>query len=94
MWGEFTLSPKGQITLPKDLRDALGLQPGDQLVFSVIDGEVVMIPKSINFNDLAGLLGSPPNGRASLEEIDAAVTDAAGNDVVDEGRRSKSDIAA
>ncbi|MBY4629648.1 AbrB family transcriptional regulator [Rhizobium sp. H4] len=94
MWGEFTLSPKGQITLPKDLRDALGLQPGDQLVFSVIDGEVVMTPKSINFNDLAGLLGSPPNGRASLEEIDAAVTDAAGNDVVDEGRRSKSDIAA
>ncbi|WET76164.1 hypothetical protein [Rhizobium croatiense] len=53
-----------------------------------------MTPKSINFNDLAGLLGSPPNGRASLEEIDAAVTDAAGNDVVDEGRRSKSDIAA
>ncbi|MBY4610369.1 AbrB/MazE/SpoVT family DNA-binding domain-containing protein [Rhizobium sp. 9T] len=94
MWGEFTLSPKGQITIPKDLRDTLGLQPGDQLVFSVIDGEVVMTPKSINFNDLAGLLGSPPNGRASLEEIDAAVTDAAGNDVVDEGRRSKSDIAA
>ncbi|MBX5158526.1 MULTISPECIES: AbrB/MazE/SpoVT family DNA-binding domain-containing protein [unclassified Rhizobium] len=94
MWGEFTLSPKGQITLPKDLRDALGLRPGDQLVFSVIDGEVVMTPKSINFNDLAGLLGAPPNGRASLEEIDVAVTDAAGSDVVDEARRSKSDIAA
>ncbi|MBX5171466.1 AbrB/MazE/SpoVT family DNA-binding domain-containing protein [Rhizobium sp. NZLR1b] len=94
MWGEFTLSPKGQITLPKDLRDALGLRPGDQLVFSVIDGEVVMTPKSINFNDLAGLLGAPPNGRGSLEEIDVAVTDAAGSDVVDEARRSKSDIAA
>lgn len=88
------LSPKGQITLPKELRDALGLQPGDQLVFSVIDGEVVMTPKSINFNDLAGLLGSPPNGRASLEEIDAAVTEAAGSDVVNEAARSKSDVAA
>ncbi|WP_246762771.1 hypothetical protein [Rhizobium sp. NZLR1] len=53
-----------------------------------------MTPKSINFNDLAGLLGAPPNGRASLEEIDVAVTDAAGSDVVDEARRSKSDIAA
>ncbi|MBX5011499.1 AbrB/MazE/SpoVT family DNA-binding domain-containing protein [Rhizobium lentis] len=94
MWGEFTLSPKGQITLPKELRDALGLQPGDQLVFSIIDGEVVITPKSINFNDLAGLLGAPANGRASLEEIDAAVTGAAGSDVVNEATRSKSDVAA
>lgn len=94
MRGEFTLSPKGQITLPKELRDALGLQPGDRLVFSIIDGEVVMTPKSINFNDLAGLLGSPPNGRASLEEIDAAVTEAAGSDVADEAARPNSDIAA
>jgi len=54
----------------------------------------VITPKSINFNDLAGLLGSPPNGRASLEEIDATVTDAAGSDVVDEATRSKSDVAA
>jgi len=94
MRGEFTLSPKGQITLPKELRDALGLQPGDQFVFSIIDGEVVITPKSINFNDLAGLLGSPPNGPASLEEIDAAVTGAAGSDVVNEATRSKSDVAA
>ncbi len=94
MRGEFILSPKGQITLPKELRDALGLQPGDQLVFSIIDGEVVITPKSINFNDLAGLLGSPPNGRASLEDIDATVTEAAGSDVVNEAARSKSDRAA
>ena len=94
MQGEFTLSPKGQITLPKELRDLLGLQPGDQLVFSIIDGEVVITPKSINFNDLAGLLGSPPNGPASLEEIDAAVTEVAGSDVVNEAARSKSDVAA
>ncbi len=53
-----------------------------------------MTPKSINFNDLAGLLGSPPNGRASLEEIDAAVTEAAGSDVADEAARPNSDIAA
>ncbi|MBY5570900.1 AbrB/MazE/SpoVT family DNA-binding domain-containing protein [Rhizobium leguminosarum] len=93
MRGEFTLSAKGQITLPKELRDTLGLQPGDQLVFSIIDGEVVITPKSINFNDLAGLLGSPPNGRASLKEIDATVTNAAGSDVVNEATRSKSDVA-
>ncbi len=94
MRGELILSPKGQVTFPKEMREALGLEPGDQLVFSIIDGELVITPKSINFNDLAGLLGTPPNGSASLDDIDAAVTEAAGGDVVDETTRSASGIAA
>jgi len=94
MRGEFILSSKGQITFPKELREALGLQPGDQLVFSIVDGELVVTPKSLDFNDLAGLMGTPPKGSASLEEIDATVTDAAGGDVVDEARPSRSDVAA
>jgi len=34
--------------------------------------------KNIDFNDLAGFLGAPPKGRATLEEIDETVTRAAG----------------
>jgi len=83
MGWEVVVSSKGQVTLPKDMREALDLRPGDQLVYSIIDGEVVLTPKNIDFNDLAGLLGKPPKGRATLEEIDETVSKAAGHNVVD-----------
>ncbi|MDR0509138.1 MAG: AbrB/MazE/SpoVT family DNA-binding domain-containing protein [Candidatus Methanoplasma sp.] len=31
--------PEGQITLPKDFREILGVTPGDQVVLAGIDGE-------------------------------------------------------
>ncbi len=35
---------KGQITVPKAVRDALGLKTGDQLVFVIEDGRAYMYP--------------------------------------------------
>ena len=35
------VSEKGQITLPKKLRDRLGIRPGDQLVFAEQAGQLV-----------------------------------------------------
>jgi antitoxin PrlF len=37
-----TITSKGQLTIPKDVRDRLGLQTGDRLVFE-IDGDSVRI---------------------------------------------------
>ncbi|MGK6312005.1 AbrB/MazE/SpoVT family DNA-binding domain-containing protein [Neorhizobium sp. DT-125] len=90
---EVTLSPKGQVTIPKEMREALGLQPGDHLIYSVVDGDVVLTPKNVNFNDLAGLLGKPPRGRASLEEIDATVLKAGGANASDTHDDSQADAA-
>ncbi len=40
-----TLTSKGQVTIPKRIRDALGLLPGTAVAFSVnADGEVVLHP--------------------------------------------------
>jgi antitoxin PrlF len=80
---DLTLSPKGQITLPKDLREKLNLRPGDQMIYTIIDGQIVITPKNVDFNDLAGLLGAPPRGHATLEEIDDAVAQAAGANALD-----------
>ncbi|MBA3041469.1 MAG: AbrB/MazE/SpoVT family DNA-binding domain-containing protein [Alphaproteobacteria bacterium] len=91
---EVTLSPKGQVTIPKEMRDILGLRPGDQVIYSVIDGEIVVTPKNIDLKDLAGLLGAPPNGPATLEEIDKAVAEAAGASVLSTAGDEKSDVAA
>jgi AbrB family looped-hinge helix DNA binding protein len=91
---EVTLSAKGQITIPKEMREMLNLQPGDQMIYSIIDGEVVITPKNVNFNDLAGLLGEPPNGTATLEEIDETVLQAAGANALDTEDADASDVAA
>jgi antitoxin PrlF len=91
---EVTLSAKGQVTIPKDMREILDLQPGDQLIYSIIDGQVIITPKNVNFNDLAGMLGRPPNGPATLEQIDQSVLQAAGDNVFDVDDDAEADVAA
>ncbi len=91
---ESVLSAKGQVTIPKEMREALNLRTGDQLIYSLVDGEIVVTPKNIDFKDLAGFLGDPPNGPATLDEIDAAVMQAAGDSVLDTDDSSNSDVAA
>ena len=88
-----TMSPKGQITLPKELREQLGIKTGDEVVCTVLNGQIVMTPKSIDFNDLAGFLGNPPNGPATLEEIDATVRQAGGRAAVSGIHTLKDDAA-
>ena len=39
-----TLTSKGQITIPKKVREALGLRPGDQVDFEVMEGEARLRP--------------------------------------------------
>jgi len=42
---ETTLTSKGQATIPKHIRDSLGLKPGSKLVFDLNDqGEIVLRP--------------------------------------------------
>ncbi|MDR6758872.1 AbrB family looped-hinge helix DNA binding protein [Mycoplana sp. BE70] len=89
-----TVSSKGQVTMPKEMREELHLRPGDQLIYSIIDGQVVVTPKNVDFNDLAGLLGSPPNGRFTLQEIDEAVLQAAGTNALDVSDDESPDAAA
>lgn len=60
-----TLTSKGQVTVPKKIRDYLGLQPGSAVGFSLgPDGEVILRPahaerrprRAGRFNKLRGTL--------------------------------------
>ena len=67
-----TITSKGQMTLPKEVRDRLNLKPGDRLDVSVRDHHIVLIPKTLHIADLVGVLPRPTR-RCSLEETNEAI---------------------
>lgn len=57
MTADATLTSKGQTTIPKEIRDELGMKPGDRMTFTLMpDSTVVMRVKSKKLSDLAGTL--------------------------------------
>lgn len=52
------LSSKGQLTVPKAVREALGLNEGDELVFRV-EGNRAVMARTDNFLRLAGSISVP-----------------------------------
>jgi AbrB family looped-hinge helix DNA binding protein len=54
---ESAVTSKGQITIPVEVRRAMGLQPQDRVVFTVMpDGTTVMRAKTRTLKELAGSL--------------------------------------
>ncbi len=52
-----TLTSKGQLTLPKEIREHLGLKPGDRVVFEVEEGGArLRIEKRRALEELKGSL--------------------------------------
>lgn len=55
-----TLTSKGQTTIPKEIRERLGLEAGDKLTFTALaDGTVDMRAKTRRLLHLAGSLARP-----------------------------------
>ena len=54
---EATLTSKGQVTIPADIRKAMGLSAQDRVVFTrLVDGTTIMRAKTRSIVDLKGLL--------------------------------------
>ncbi len=69
-----TLTSKGQVTIPKEVRDHLKLRAGDRLNFVVsAEGEVLLKPAKLHVRDLYGLLQRKGRRPVSIEDMDAAV---------------------
>lgn len=71
--------PKGQITIPKDIRDALGIKPGDRLVL-VKDGDHVIMQNSAMYalrmfgEALGGAEGAAAAGLDNDEDVARLLT--------------------
>lgn len=75
-----TVTSKGQVTIPKAVRRALGIKEGDGLVFEVGDGEARLrvVRKPVSFADYEGAWREGEG--MSWEEVNAYVRDLRGHD--------------
>ena len=79
-----TVTSKGQVTIPKEVRDRLRIGTGDRLSFVVReDGVVELRPETADLRVLYGVLEYKGKPR-SVEEMDEAIRDA----VAEPGRRT------
>ena len=71
------LTSKGQITIPKPIRDRLGVDTGDRVEFVELDnGGFAMVPATRDVSSLKGLV--PAARTVSLEAMRQAVRSRAG----------------
>jgi AbrB family looped-hinge helix DNA binding protein len=63
-----TLTSKGQVTIPKEIRDALGLKVHDRVNFIERNGEIVIKPLKGNILDLKGSV-KPKKRPENFEEV-------------------------
>lgn len=72
-----TLTTKGQITLPKPIRDRLRLQTGDTVDFVVDDaGEIRVRAGHVDIQSLRGSLHQRGRRAVSVEAMDDAIRSA------------------
>ncbi len=75
-----TLTSKGQVTIPKALRERLGLEAGDRLEFVLHeDGKVEIVPLDDSIKALKGIV--KVTRAATIEEMNEAIAAAASGDI-------------
>jgi antitoxin PrlF len=69
-----TITAKGQITIPVEIRQALGLDAGDQIAFEeVAPGQYAFVPaQKKSVKDLKGMFGTAKR-IVSIEEMNAVI---------------------
>jgi antitoxin PrlF len=73
---EMRVTSKGQVTLPKEVRERLGIRRGGSVSFVVGEDRVEMQPAGLSVTRLAGILGKPRK-RVTLKQMDDAIAKAA-----------------
>ena len=68
-----TMTSKGQVTIPKAIRDRLGLEKGDRLEFIARPDGTILVRRSetIDIRDLFGMFKATRH--ATIEEMNEAI---------------------
>lgn len=69
-----TVTSKGQITIPQEVRERLQLKMGDRVDFLISDdGRVLMQPALLPVTALKGILHRAKGRNVSIDEMNAAI---------------------
>ena len=73
-----TVTSKGQVTIPKEIRDYLKLDAGSRIDFVIdADGQVKLIPLNVPAKALSGILHRKGMKAATVEEMESAIVEGA-----------------
>lgn len=75
-----TLTSRGQTTIPKSIRDALHLQPGDRVEFILEEDRVILRRADADLTALDGLLDRSDQEPVSIEAMHEAIAQGAGGE--------------
>lgn len=65
-----SLTSKGQITIPAEIRRQMNLEPQDKVVFTVLpNGTTVMRTKKRQIKDLAGSVKPKTKGKVKIDDM-------------------------
>ena len=71
---QVTITSKGQVTIPKSIRDKLSLFAGDKVEFVLTENnETIMRPITKRVDNVFGKLYNPDRAAISVEEMNEAV---------------------
>lgn len=87
-----TITSKGQVTLPKEVREHLQVGQGDRVDFVIDDdGKVSVVPVKRSWRELYGIVPYTGERPLTVEELHAAVLEAVAEDDERIRRQWKSD---
>jgi AbrB family looped-hinge helix DNA binding protein len=72
-----TVTSKGQITLPRDVRQALGLGVGDKVDFVGVEGGFKIVPLKKDVRGLKGRFAGRVKRPVTIREMDDAIAKSA-----------------
>ncbi len=72
-----TLTSRGQTTIPKSIREALQLRPGDRVEFILEDDQVVLRRAGADLTALDGMIDRSDRDPVSIEAMNDAIERAA-----------------
>ena len=73
-----TVTVKGQVTVPKAIRDQLAIEPGTQLDFKLAeDGSISVRPLKRSALSIVGLLKTPGRTPVTVERMNQAAAEGA-----------------
>ena len=70
---------RGQVTIPKELRDRRGIEGGDEVEFVEVDGEIILKPPTDEERLAEGYRKKAERSRELAEEMEGASAEATGH---------------